>query len=141
MVKRTDLKTKRNARSVAAFLKSVEDPGRRADSLALLELMESATGEAAAMWGDSIVGFGSCHYVYASGREGDWMLAGFSPRAQNMTIYVMCGFAPFAAELEKLGKHKTSKCCLYFKRLADLHLPTLRRIVKRSAAFTASRCR
>jgi hypothetical protein len=131
-----ELKTKRNAKSVAAFLKAVQDPQQRADSLALVELLQAITGEPPAMWGDSIVGFGSHHYVYASGRKGDWMLTGFSPRQQNMTVYVMCGFEPFAAELKLLGKHKTSMSCLSFKRLADLHLPTLRKIVKKSVALT-----
>ena len=133
---RAELKTKRNAKSVAAFLKSVKDPQQRADSLALVELLQASTGEPPAMWGDSIVGFGSFHYKSSSGREGDWMLTGFSPRKQNMTVYVMCGFEPFAAELQRLGKHKTSMSCLSFKRLADLHLPTVRKIVKRSVALT-----
>jgi hypothetical protein len=131
-----ELKTKRNAKSVAAFLKAVQDPQQRADSLALVELLQAITGEPPAMWGDSIVGFGSYHYVYASGRKGDWMLTGFSPRQQNMTVYVMCGLDPFAAEQKQLGKHKTSMSCLSFKRLADLHLPTLRKIVKKSVALT-----
>lgn len=131
-----ELKTKRTAKSVAAFLKTVKDPQQRADSLALVELLQAITGEPPAMWGDSIVGFGSYHYRSTSGREGDWMLTGFSPRKQNMTVYVMSGFEPFGAELKVLGKHKTSVCCLYFKRLADLHLPTLRKIVKKSVALT-----
>jgi hypothetical protein len=133
------LKTARNQRSVAAFLDSVKDPQRRADSRALVALMESASGEKARMWGASIVGFGSYHYVYESGREGDWMLTGFSPRKQNMTVYVMSGFGPFAEALAELGKCKTSVCCLYFKRLSDLHLPTLRKMVKQSVALTKKR--
>lgn len=133
---KAELKTKRSAKSVPAFLKTVKDSQQRADSLALVELMREVTGEPPKMWGDSIVGFGAYRYVYASGREGDWMLTGFSPRKQNMTVYLMCGFEPFAAELKLLGKHKTSMCCLYFKRLADLHLPTLRRMVKKSVALT-----
>lgn len=136
MVKQAELKTKRNSKSVPAFLKSVKDPGKRADALALLELMQAATGEKPEMWGASIVGFGSFRYVSRSGHQGDWMLTGFSPRAQNLTVYVMCGFEPFAEELAKLGKHKTSVCCLYFKRLADVHLPTLKKIVKKSVALT-----
>ncbi len=137
---KAELKTQRNRASVAAFLKSVADPERRADCAALLALMKTATGAKAEMWGTSIVGFGSFRYRGASGREGDWMLTGFSPRKQNMTVYVMSGFGPFAELMPKLGKYKISGgSCLYFNRLADLHLPTLRKIVKQSVALTKKR--
>jgi hypothetical protein len=134
---KTELKTQRNRASVAAFLKSIQDPEQRADCTALVALMRTATGEKPEMWGASIVGFGSFHYVGKSGREGDWMLTGFSPRKQNTTIYFISGFKPFAELLPKLGKHKTSAgSCLAFKRLEDLHLPTLRKMVKESIVLT-----
>lgn len=133
---KSGLKTQRNRASVAAFLKSLADPQQQADSRALVKLMSDAAGAKPEMWGASIVGFGSFHYVGKSGREGDWMLTGFSPRKQNLTIYLMCGFKPFAELLPKLGKHKTGGSCLYFKRLSDLHLPTLRKMVKQSVILT-----
>jgi len=137
---KTELKTQRNRASVAAFLKSVPDPERRADCAALVALMKAASGAKPEMWGASIVGFGSFRYRGASGREGDWMLTGFSPRKQNVTVYVMSGFEPFAELMPKLGKHKISGgSCLYFNRLSDLHLPTLRKIVKQSVALTRKR--
>lgn len=134
---KTELKTQRNRASVAAFLKTVPDPEQRADCAALIALMRDATGAKPEMWGASIVGFGSFHYVGKSGREGDWMLIGFSPRKQNMTVYLMSGFKPFAKLLPKLGKHKISAgSCLSFKRLEDLHQPTLRRMVKEAVVIT-----
>lgn len=137
---KAELKTQRNRASVTAFIKSIKDPQQRADSAALVALMRAATGEKPEMWGASIVGFGSFHYVGKSGREGDWMLTGFSPRKQNMTVYLISGFAPFAKAMPKLGKHKTSAgSCLTFRSLADLHLPTLRKIVKESAALMRKR--
>lgn len=137
---KAELKTQRNRASVAAFIKSIKDPQQRADSAALVALMRAATGEKPEMWGASIVGFGSFHYAGKSGREGDWMLTGFSPRKGNMTVYVISGFAPFAELMPKLGKHKTSAgSCLTFRSLSDLHLPTLRKIVKESAALVRKR--
>ena len=84
------------------------------------------------MWGDSIVGFGSYHYKYASGREGDWFLIGFSPRKQNLTLYIMDGFDGYDELLQALGKHRTGKSCLYLKRLAQIHLPALEELIQRS---------
>lgn len=133
-----ELKTQPHEGSVEAFLNGVEDDGKREDAFALLKLMEEVTGEAATMWGDSIVGFGSYHYRYASGREGDWFLTGFSPRKRNLTLYIMAGFERYDALLEKLGKFKTGKSCLYLKRLADVDLDVLRELVRQSAEHVAA---
>lgn len=127
-----ELKTKRNDGDVEAFLASIEDDAKRADSQALLELMSKITGEPGVMWGSSIVGFGSYHYTYATGREGDWFKVGFSPRKQNLTLYIMSGFDGSDELLEKLGKHTTGKSCLYVKRLADVDGKVLADLVKRS---------
>ena len=126
-----ELKTKKNKASVHHFLGSA-DPGRRADYQTLLEIMSDATGEKAVMWGSSIIGFDSYHFKYASGREGDWLLIGFSPRKQNITIYIMDGFARYEDLLRSLGKHKVGKSCLYINRLSDIDIRTLTRLIKRS---------
>jgi len=130
----SDLKTQRNDASVEAFLNSVENERKRANSFAILELMREATGEEPAMWGSSIVGFGSYHDRYASGREGDWFTVGFSPRVQNLTLYIMSGFEGYEALLEKLGKFRTGKACLYINELADVDVAVLRELVQRSVA-------
>ncbi|MDH3405172.1 MAG: DUF1801 domain-containing protein [Acidobacteriota bacterium] len=129
----SELKTRPNRRSVEKFLAGVEDPERRADCLALVELMREVTGEEPRMWGPSIVGFGSYHYRYASGREGDWFLAGFSPRARDLTLYIMSGFSRHEELMARLGKHKKGKSCLYLKRLADVDRKVLARLVRESA--------
>ncbi len=125
-------KTRENSASVKTYLQSVDNPTRRDDSLAMLALMRDVTGEEARMWGSSIVGFGSYHYVYESGREGDAPLTGFSPRKQNLAIYVMPGFSAYGPLLEKLGKHKTGKSCLYINKLADIDMKVLKTLVQRS---------
>jgi hypothetical protein len=125
-------KTRETAASVEEFLNGIENRTRREDGLAMLELMREVTGEQARMWGSSIVGFGSYHYVYESGREGDAMLTGFSPRKQNLAIYVMPGFSAYDSLLDKLGKHKTGKSCLYINKLADVDLKVLRTLLRRS---------
>jgi hypothetical protein len=125
----TELKTKVNNASVTQFLKTVEDEGTRKDCQALLKLMTEITKEKPKMWGDSIVGFGSYHYKGASGREGDWMLTGFSPRKQNLTIYIIAGFDKQGPLLKKLGKHTTSRGCLYIKRLSDVDAKLLKQLV------------
>jgi hypothetical protein len=130
-------KTKKNTASVSSFLSSVENDKRRADSLAVLDLMTEATGEEPTMWGDSIVGFGSYHYKYASGREGDWFLTGFSPRKQNLTLYIMPGFDRYDEMLSRLGKFKTGKSCLYVNKLEDVDLSVLKELVKQSAEHMA----
>ena len=126
-------KTKLTNASVEEFLNGVENEQKRKDSFAIVQLMQEATGEEPKMWGKAIVGFGSYHYKYASGREGDWMATGFSPRKQNLTLYIMAGFSEYDALLEKLGKFKTGKSCLYIKKLADVDIPTLRKLVKLSS--------
>ena len=127
-----ELKTTPNQQSVTQFLDSVEDEQKRADGYALLELMQEVSGEPPRMWGDSIVGFGSYHYRYTSGREGDWFLTGFSPRKQNLSLYIMAGFARYETLMEQLGKHKTGKSCLYIKRLEDVDRQVLRQLVEES---------
>lgn len=129
-----ELKTQRNAQSVAAFLEKVLDEQRRVDSFALLKMMKEITGREAEMWGDSIVGFGNVHYKYESGREGDWFAVGFSPRKQNLTLYMMMGFSRFEELLGKLGKHKTGKSCLYIQKLSDINQDVLREMITLSSA-------
>ena len=125
-------KTLPTDQSVESFLDSVGDGRKRADSYAILDIMKQITQAEPQMWGSSIIGFGSYHYVYASGREGDWPLVGFSPRKQNLTLYIMPGFDEYAVLLEKLGKHNLGKACLYIKRLADVDLPTLKELIRQS---------
>jgi len=125
-------KTQKTAQSVQEFLNSVEDEKKRRDSFAVLELMKEVTGEEPAMWGSSMVGFGDYHYRYESGREGDMMLTGFSPRKRNLTIYITSGFEQFGDLLEDLGKYTTGKSCLYVNRLEDVDIDVLRELVRRS---------
>ena len=127
-----ELKTKRNQGDVKAFLNSVENDKKRQDSFKILELMKQVTGKQPEMWGDSIIGFGSYHYTYASGREGDWFLTGFSPRKQNLTLYIMAGFDGYDQLLRKLGKHSTGKSCLYIKKMDDIDADVLEELVKKS---------
>lgn len=129
MAKKDEIKTKVNDASVDGFLNSVTDDSTRADCFEILKLMEEATKEPAKMWGASIVGFGSYHYKGAGGREGDWMLTGFSPRKQNLTLYLMSGFEQFQDLLQKLGKHKTSMGCLYIKKLDDVDRTVLKDLI------------
>ena len=123
-------KTVPNKESVEGFLASVADERRRADAEELCELMTKATGATPVMWGPSIVGFGSYHYRYATGREGDSMAVGFSPRKQALTLYLPQGFAAHEALLAKLGQHTTGKGCLYIKRLSDVDKATLRKLIQ-----------
>jgi hypothetical protein len=133
-----ELKTKVNAASPAKFIDAIADEGRREECRALAKLMKKVTGSAPKMWGPSIVGFGSYHYKYASGREADWPLAGFSPRKQNLTLYITAGFDGYGELLGKLGKHKTGKACLYINRLEDVDLATLKELVRRSVEHMRS---
>lgn len=133
-------KTRPTGASVRAFLDAIDDPERRADAKALAKLMRRVTGKAPRMWGPSIVGYGSTHYRYASGREGDWFVAGFSPRKQDLTVYGMSAFPRQAALLKELGKHKTGKSCLYIKRLADVDTAVLEELVRRSVEHTRGGC-
>ncbi len=128
----SDPKTKKNDASVVSFLNGVENEKRRTDSFVVLDLMKEVTGEKPTMWGTSIVGFGSYHYKYASGREGDWMKVGFSPRKRNMTLYIMDGFGSYDSLLDNLGKYKTGKSCLYINKLEDVDQTVLRKLVKQS---------
>lgn len=130
-----DVKTRQSKASVTAFLNALDDPRQRADARKLSTMMRAATGAQPKMWGTSIVGFGSYHYKYASGREGDWPLVGYSPRKQNISIYIMPGFDRFDALLERLGKFKTGKSCLYIKRLADVDGQVLDHLIRESVAY------
>ncbi len=125
-------KTNATNKSVDDFLKSLDDEQQVKDSYQLIELMQEVTGEPPVMWGDSIIGFGKYHYTYDSGREGDFMWTGFAPRKGKMSIYLMSGFSHFQELLVELGKHKTSKACLYVKRLSDIHLDVLKIMITES---------
>lgn len=128
-----ELKTKVNDANVNDFINAVTDEVKRQDSFILLALFEKITGKKAKMWGTSIIGFGMYHYKSErSSQEGDWPLTGFSPRKQNLTIYIMSGFDDNKSLLEKLGKHKTSKGCLYINKLVDVELTILEKIIKQS---------
>ena len=134
-----DLKTRPTDKSVADFINSIEDPIKKKDSLKLLEIFEAATGEKPVMWGDSIVGYGSYHYKYASGQEGDWALTGFSPRKNNLTVYIMSGFEEFQPQLQELGKFKSSVSCLYIKKLDDVDTGVLKNIITESSEIMRAR--
>lgn len=132
-------KTKQNNRSVGKFLNGISDEQKRRDCFTLMSIMKQITKAEPKMWGTSIVGFGSYRYTYASGREGDWPLAAFSPRKQNLTVYIMTGFEEYDELLKNLGKHSTAKSCLYFKRLDDIHVPTLKQLVRQSVKHVSRR--
>jgi uncharacterized protein DUF1801 len=125
-----ELKTVKNQTSVAEFLAAVTDRDRRADAQAVCGLMAEVTGLQPAMWGSGIVGFGSYHYKYASGREGDWPAVGLSPRKQALTIYISEGFDTYDELLQRLGPHSTGKSCLYIRRLSDVDEQVLRSLVE-----------
>ena len=127
-----ELKTKLNNASVDKFLNTLKDEQKRADCYRILEIMKKVTKAEPKMWGTSIVGFGNYHYKYASGREGDWFTTGFSPRKQNLTLYVMGGFHGYEELLKKLGKHSLGGGCLYIKKLEDVDTKVLKELVGRS---------
>lgn len=131
----SELKTKPNDQNVEEFLRKVESLTKREDSFKILELMREVSNEEPIMWGDSIIGFGSYHYKYESGREGDWFVTGFAPRKQNLTLYIMSGFDRYEELLKKLGKYKTGKSCLYINKLKDVDTTILREIVSKSIEF------
>ena len=131
----TDLKTKPTDKSVTEFLKNVENTKRKEDSFKILKIMQEVSQEEPVMWGDSIVGFGSYHYKYASGREVDWLQIGFSPRKQSLTIYIMDGFEKYGGLLSKLGKYKTGKSCLYINKLEDISFPVLKELMSESLKY------
>ena len=132
-------KTKPTKLNVTAFIDALTDPARRADAKALLKLMQSAAGEKPKMWGPSIIGFGSYHYKYESGREGDMPLIAFSPRKAATVLYGMTGFSEVATLLAKLGKHSTGKGCLYIKKLADVDQHVLEAMMAKSLATKRAR--
>ena len=125
-------KTKATIKSISDFLNSIDDPGRKQDCLTVTALMEELSGSKPKMWGDSIVGFGDYHYKYASGREGDWFLVGFSPRKQNLTLYIMAYLEFYTDILEGLGKFRHRKGCLYIKKLEDIDLDVLKTLISTS---------
>ena len=127
-----EAKTKQTNASVEKFLNQVPDEARREDCFKIAKMMEEITGCEPKMWGPSIVGFDSYHYKYASGREGDWPIAAFSPRKQDLTVYIMPGFEEHTELMQQLGKYRTGKSCLYIKRLSDVHLPTLKKLIRQS---------
>jgi hypothetical protein len=128
----SELKTRENDGSVTDFIDAVDDQTKRHDSYVLLDMYKRATGKEPRMWGESIIGFGRYHYKSErSTQEGDWPLAAFSPRKQNLTLYFMSGFDELLAEpLSRLGKHKTSKSCLYINKLADVDVKVLEETVR-----------
>lgn len=129
-----ELKSRLSSSSVQSFLDEIEDESIRKDCMALVALMRAVTKTEPRMWGASMVGFGTYHYKYPSGHEGDCFLTGFAPRKRELTLYVMAGFDRFPELMAKLGKHKTGKSCLYVKSLADIDLKVLRQLVRSSVA-------
>ncbi|MGH9871173.1 MAG: DUF1801 domain-containing protein [Pyrinomonadaceae bacterium] len=132
-------KTKETTESVSAFLDRITDAGRREDCRAVVDIMRSVTKEEPRMWGSSIVGFGRYRYKYASGREGEWMITGFSPRKGDLTLYITGGFDKFSDLMPSLGKYKTAKSCLYIKKLADVDVDVLRKLVTKSVKLMATK--
>ena len=129
-----ELKTKETNASVKDFLDAIPDERARKDCRAIAAMMKKATGAAPKLWGPAIVGFGQYHYKYESGREGDWFLTGFSPRKQNLTLYIMAGFDRYDDLMQRLGKHKTGKSCLYIKTLDDIDTKVLETLIAESVA-------
>ena len=127
-----ELKTKATTQSVSEFLNSIEDKIKIADCRTVAKMMREATGKRAKMWGTNIVGFGTYDYKYASGHEGSWPLVGFSPRSNNLTLYIMPGFSKFDKLMSQLGKFKTGKSCLYIKSLEDVDQKKLKTLIEGS---------
>ncbi len=134
-----ELKTRPTGASVTAFVAAIDDPQKRKDVKKIGAMMRRATGSRARLWGPSIVGYGRYHYDYPSGQSGDWMLTGYSPRKQALTVYVMCGFEPFKGLMNKLGKYKTGKSCLYIKRLSDVDEDVLEELISKSVQLMRKR--
>ncbi len=133
-----ELKTQKNDASVDSFIESIADETKREDARKLVELMGTITKQEPAMWGSSIIGFGSYDYQYESGREGTWFQVGFSPRKQQLTLYLMDGFSDYDRLLGELGKHSTGKSCLYIKKLADVDMSVLTKLIRESVKATKS---
>ena len=138
-----ELKTQKTKVSPAKFVAAIQDDAKRADAKELLKIFKEATGMSPKMWGQAIVGYGQYHYKSERSRqEGDWPLTGFSPRAANFTLYIMPGFEDFKTDLKKLGKYKISGgSCIYIKRVSDIHVPTLKSIIKKSVAMMQKKYR
>jgi hypothetical protein len=134
-----EMKTKENNENVEKFLNTVEDISKRKDCFEIAELMKKASDFEPKMWGNAIVGFGRYHYKYESGREGDMCLIGFSPRKKNITMYIMAGIDSQRDLLDKLGKHKTSKGCLYINKLSDIDKNILTKLMKNAIAYLKSK--
>ena len=130
-----ELKNKKTRKSVVKFIHDRATGKRREDALTILEMMKSVTKAEPAMWGESIIGFGEHHYVYASGREIDWFLVGFSVRKDRITLYLTCDLDQFTDELEKLGPYSRGAGCLYLKKLDGVHLPTLRKMIRKAVSL------
>jgi hypothetical protein len=128
----SELKTKPTDTTLQEVLERIEDPVRRRDCEEVVELMRRVTGKEPRIWGTGMIGFGQYHYKYASGTEGDWPLAGFASRKDSLTLYIMAGVERFPALLQKLGKHKVGKGCLYLKRLSDVDQGVLEQLVRSS---------
>ncbi|MEM6643754.1 MAG: DUF1801 domain-containing protein [Bacteroidota bacterium] len=133
------LKTQPNDMNVSDLLDKVLPQNKREDCIKLVKLMQEVTEEKPVMWGESIVGFGNYHFKYESGKELDWMLSGFSPRNQNLTIYIVGGFENQEDLLERIGKVKKSVGCLYVKKLADIDLSILEKMIRRSVETVKKR--
>ena len=133
-----ELKTQPTQESVVAFLNSVPNEKRRADSFKILALMQEVTGKEPILWGTSMIGFGCYQYKYASGREGEWFVTGFAPRKQALTLYIMSGFSDYDELLGKLGKHTTGKACLYINNIEDIDINVLRDLIQQSVDCVAA---
>ena len=134
-----ELKTRPTGASVENFLASVKNETRRTDAHAVLDLMQRVTGEEPTMWGTSIVGFGTYRYTNTQGKDFEWFLTGFSPRKANLVCYIMPGYGAFDEVMERLGKHKTGKACLYINKLADVDMAVLEELVDKSVASMRER--
>jgi hypothetical protein len=127
-----ELKTRPTQANVTAFINAIDDPQRKKDVRKVAAMMRKATGKRARMWGSSIVGYGRYRYSNTAGKDFEWMLTGFSPRKQALTVYIMCGFTPFDSLMKRLGKYKTGKSCLYIKRLEDVDENVLETLIQKS---------
>ncbi|MCA9735746.1 MAG: DUF1801 domain-containing protein [Deferribacteres bacterium] len=128
-------KTKPTEASVSEYINTIEDETRREDCWTVHKIMREVTQAEPIMWGPSIVGYGTYHYVYKSGQEGDWMITGFANRKQALTLYIMAGFSKYDELMARLGKFQTGKSCLYVKKLADIDLDILQELIKESVAY------
>lgn len=135
----SDLKTKQNDNDIMEFLNGIDNEERKNDCFKLLGLFRQWTGEPPKMWGPSMIGFGGYHYKYDSEREGDWFLTGFSPRKQNLVIYITAGFKEYDEIMRELGKYKTGSSCLYVKKLSDIDSDKLKMLVQKSVALMKKR--